>query len=53
MRCSNDENLVIFRKAVGINYHLEYADRITIEESRKSAIGVYKIVVMTHEKKRV
>ncbi|KAI1136856.1 hypothetical protein F5Y05DRAFT_404996 [Hypoxylon sp. FL0543] len=53
IRGPNDENLVIFRKALGINYHREATDSGTLEEGRKSAIGIYKSVIETQQKKGV
>ncbi|RYP62507.1 hypothetical protein DL771_009715 [Monosporascus sp. 5C6A] len=53
MRGPNDENLVIFRKALGINYHLDCADGCTVEEGRRSAIGIYKTVIDTQGRKRM
>jgi hypothetical protein len=52
IRSHNDENLVIFRKALGINYHHDVADACTLEEGRQNAIGIYKTVILTQEKKR-
>ncbi|KAI0006340.1 hypothetical protein F4779DRAFT_633071 [Xylariaceae sp. FL0662B] len=51
IRGPNDENLVIFRKALGINYHREATDAGTLEEGRKSAIGIYKSVITAQERK--
>ncbi|KAI1400284.1 hypothetical protein F4819DRAFT_461872 [Hypoxylon fuscum] len=51
VRGPNDENLIIFRKALGINYHREAADSGTLEEGRKSAIGVYKSVLQAQNTK--
>ncbi|KAI6084478.1 hypothetical protein F4821DRAFT_242627 [Hypoxylon rubiginosum] len=51
VRGPNDENLVIFRKALGINYHREAADSGTLEEGRKSAIGIYKSVLEAQSSK--
>ncbi|XXG98851.1 hypothetical protein Hte_005181 [Hypoxylon texense] len=54
VRGPNDENLVIFRKALGINYHREAGDGSgTLEEGRKSAIGVYKSVLAAQTSKSV
>lgn len=41
----NDEQLVIFRKAVGINYRLTRKQDATLEEGRKSAVGIYRAVL--------
>ncbi|RYP65374.1 hypothetical protein DL769_006332 [Monosporascus sp. CRB-8-3] len=51
IRCPHDENLVIFRKASGINFHRDCAEGCTLEEGRKSAIGIYKIVITTQTRK--
>ncbi|RYO85526.1 hypothetical protein DL766_005725 [Monosporascus sp. MC13-8B] len=53
IRDPHDEHLVIFRKALGINFHRDCADECTLEEGRKSAIGIYRIVIMTHNRKRM
>ena len=53
IRGPNDENLVIFRKALGINYHLESADECTLEEGRQSAVGIYKNVITIRNRKRM
>ncbi|RYP69123.1 hypothetical protein DL771_006277 [Monosporascus sp. 5C6A] len=53
IRGPHDEHLVIFRKALGINFHRDCAEECTLEEGRKSAIGIYKIVIMTHTRKRM
>jgi hypothetical protein len=45
MRENNDENLVIFRRALGINYHSPTSDGCTLEEGRKTAIGIYHAVI--------
>ncbi|KAI8949359.1 hypothetical protein F4801DRAFT_403930 [Xylaria longipes] len=48
IRNNNDENLLIFRKALGINMHRDTADTSgTLEEGRKTAIGVYRTVIQT------
>ncbi|KAI0965638.1 hypothetical protein F4678DRAFT_327918 [Xylaria arbuscula] len=45
---NNNENLLIFRKALGINMHRDVTDdNGTLEEGRKSAIGIYRNVVTT------
>ncbi|KAI1761556.1 hypothetical protein GGR53DRAFT_525019 [Hypoxylon sp. FL1150] len=53
VRGPNDENLIIFRKALGINYHREATDGGTLEEGRKSAIGIYKSVLEAQSSKAV
>ncbi|KAI5926272.1 hypothetical protein F4810DRAFT_588334 [Camillea tinctor] len=50
IRSNNDENLVIFRKALGINYHHDTADGCTLEEGRQSAIGIYRSVIEAQTK---
>ncbi|KAK9419985.1 putative SMODS and SLOG-associating 2TM effector domain-containing protein [Seiridium unicorne] len=45
VRGPNDENLIIFRKAVGINWAKSNADNSTLEEGRKTATGIYKLVL--------
>ncbi|KAI1196775.1 hypothetical protein F5X97DRAFT_344333 [Nemania serpens] len=47
MRDGNDENLLIFRRALGINVNREAGDGGTLEEGRKTAIGIYRVVVDT------
>ena len=50
MRGPNDENLAIFRRALGINYHAGHTETQghTIEEGRlHSAVGIYKSVIVT------
>ncbi|KAI0539459.1 hypothetical protein GGR58DRAFT_233429 [Xylaria digitata] len=45
---NNNENLLIFRKALGINIHRDAADANgTLEEGRKTAIGIYRTVIQT------
>ncbi|KAI0172142.1 hypothetical protein GGR52DRAFT_591865 [Hypoxylon sp. FL1284] len=51
VRGPNDENLVIFRRALGINSHLEARDAGTLEEGRKSAVGVYRSVLRAQSRK--
>jgi len=48
IRSSNDENLVIFRRALGINTQ-RAADDLggTLEEGRRSAVGIYRAVIET------
>ncbi|KAK8068746.1 hypothetical protein PG994_005362 [Apiospora phragmitis] len=56
IRASNDENLLIFRKAVGINYlpavrgpafdrPATVVSPRTLEEGRRAAIGIYRSVI--------
>jgi hypothetical protein len=48
IRSSNDENLLIFRKALGINTQREAADAGgTLEEGRHAAVGIYRNVIET------
>ncbi|KAI0505478.1 hypothetical protein F5B22DRAFT_525756 [Xylaria bambusicola] len=45
---NNNENLLIFRKALGINLQRDVADSNgTLEEGRKKAIGIYRSVIET------
>ncbi|KAI0904820.1 hypothetical protein F4824DRAFT_500315 [Ustulina deusta] len=45
---NNNENLLIFRKALGINLQRDVADGSgTLEEGRKTAIGIYRTVIQT------
>ncbi|KAI1467650.1 uncharacterized protein F4812DRAFT_403979 [Daldinia caldariorum] len=53
IRGPNDENLVIFRKALGINYARESTESGTLEEGRKTAVGIYKTVIETQRAKAV
>ncbi|RYP72281.1 hypothetical protein DL770_007983 [Monosporascus sp. CRB-9-2] len=53
VRGLHEEYLVIFRKALGINFHRDCAEGCTLEEGRKSAIGIHKIFVMTLARKRM
>lgn len=54
VRGPNDENLIVFRKAVGINYtkNSHGGDLSTLEEGRRSASGIYKMVVDAQARKR-
>ncbi|KAI4592304.1 hypothetical protein KJ359_011363 [Pestalotiopsis sp. 9143b] len=53
VRGPNDENLIVFRKAVGINYtKSSHGDFPTLEEGRRSASGIYKMVVDAQSRKR-
>ncbi|KAI0479539.1 hypothetical protein GGR56DRAFT_635564 [Xylariaceae sp. FL0804] len=53
IRGSNDENLVVFRKALGINYQRAgAADGGTLEEGRRSAVGIYASVIRAQQSKR-
>ncbi|KAI1183877.1 hypothetical protein F5B17DRAFT_447818 [Nemania serpens] len=45
IRDGNDENLLIFRRALGINVYREAGDGGTLEEGRATAIGIYRVVV--------
>ncbi|KAI1126266.1 hypothetical protein F5Y10DRAFT_245248 [Nemania abortiva] len=48
IRRDNDENLLIFRKALGINVHRDVTDTNgTLEDGRKTAIGIYRTVIET------
>jgi hypothetical protein len=50
-REDNDERLIIFRRAVGINYHLAATDPGTMEEGRKKAVGIYRAVISAKKSK--
>ncbi|KAI2616126.1 hypothetical protein GGS26DRAFT_578948 [Hypomontagnella submonticulosa] len=52
-RSANDENLVIFRRALGINYHREPDDGCTLEEGRHTAVGIYKSVIQAQQTKAI
>jgi hypothetical protein len=52
MRGPNDENLIIFRRALGINFHMQTSDNCTLEEGRKTAIGIYKAVIREQSTKK-
>lgn len=63
IRASNDENLLIFRKAVGINYlppvrgpAFDRAATVvsprTLEEGRRAALGLYRSVLAEAARKR-
>ncbi|KAI8623322.1 hypothetical protein F5Y19DRAFT_389298 [Xylariaceae sp. FL1651] len=52
IRSNNDENLVIFRRALGINAERDVANGgATLEEGRKSATGIYQTVIETQARK--
>ncbi|KAI1819131.1 hypothetical protein F4861DRAFT_167301 [Xylaria intraflava] len=54
IRSNNDENLVIFRRALGINTHKTSADDSgTLEEGRTTAMGMYRHVIEMQTRKRV
>lgn len=53
IRGPNDENLVIYRKALGINWTKSSLDAATLEEGRKSATGIYKSVIDSQSKKHM
>ncbi|KAI0110221.1 hypothetical protein F4814DRAFT_396288 [Daldinia grandis] len=53
IRGPNDENLVIFRKALGINYGRDTNESGTLEEGRNTAVGIYKSVIRTQQIKGV
>ncbi|KAI0018396.1 hypothetical protein F4780DRAFT_751386 [Xylariomycetidae sp. FL0641] len=52
IRTNNDENLLIFRKALGINYMRPTTDGGSLEEGRKTATGIYKHVIEIQTRKR-
>lgn len=51
VRGANDENLIIFRRAVGINCSKGRMEGATLEEGRRNATGVYKSVIDAQTKK--
>ncbi|KAI1436274.1 hypothetical protein GGR50DRAFT_651433 [Xylaria sp. CBS 124048] len=54
IRTDNDENLLIFRRALGINAsHPDPSSTCTLEEGRKAATGVYRNVIRTQQHKRI
>ncbi|KAK3688316.1 hypothetical protein B0T22DRAFT_380468 [Podospora appendiculata] len=54
IRGSNDENLMIFRRAVGINVTLPgSADSRSLEEGRKSAVGIYAATLSMQRSKQM
>lgn len=44
-RDDDDERLIIFRRAIGINYNLAAADTVSMEEGRRKAVGIYRAVI--------
>lgn len=54
IRGTNDENLVIFRRAIGINSGLAgESDPRSLEEGRKRAVGMYAATMKAQREKRV
>ncbi|KAK3488067.1 uncharacterized protein B0T23DRAFT_323106 [Neurospora hispaniola] len=54
MRRTNDENLVIFRRAIGINSGLAgESDPRSLEEGRRRAVGMYAATMKAQLEKRV
>ncbi|KAK4444904.1 hypothetical protein QBC34DRAFT_429502 [Podospora aff. communis PSN243] len=54
VRRANDENLVIFRRAVGINSELEHADDCrSLEEGRRKATGMYAATLQAQRHKQM
>lgn len=54
IRRMNDENLVIFRRAVGINSSLAgSADPESLEEGRKKAMGIYAAALQGERRKKL
>lgn len=54
-RDASDENLLIFRRAVGINSDRAstFTDTETLEKGRRQAIGVYRSVIQHQRSKRI
>ncbi|KAI1351480.1 hypothetical protein F5Y01DRAFT_325300 [Xylaria sp. FL0043] len=51
---NNNENLLIFRRALGINLQRDVSDsKGTVEEGRKTAIGIYGAVIETQTRMRI
>lgn len=50
-RDNDDENLIIFRRAIGINYDLAAADTVSMEEGRRRAVGIYRAVIKSKRNK--
>lgn len=50
-RDDDDERLIIFRRAVGINYNLAAADTVSMEEGRRKAVGIYRAVITAKRNK--
>lgn len=54
IRRLNDENLVIFRRAVGINSTLAGStDPESLEEGRKKAVGIYAAALKAQRRKKL
>ncbi|KAJ8104620.1 hypothetical protein ONZ43_g7764 [Nemania bipapillata] len=54
IRSNNDENLLIFRKALGINIHRPASSgNGTLEEGRSTATGIYRTVIATQTRMRI
>ncbi|KAK1783173.1 hypothetical protein QBC45DRAFT_447934 [Copromyces sp. CBS 386.78] len=54
LRGTNDENLVIFRRAIGINSGLAgESDPRSLEEGRRRAVGMYAAAMKAQREKRV
>jgi hypothetical protein len=54
IRRLNDENLVIFRRAVGINSTLAGStDPESLEEGRKKAVGIYAAALRAQRRKKL
>ncbi|EED16235.1 conserved hypothetical protein [Talaromyces stipitatus ATCC 10500] len=50
-RDDDDESLIIFRRAIGINYNLAAADTVSMEEGRRKAVGIYHAVIKAKRNK--
>jgi hypothetical protein len=50
-RDNDDESLIIFRRAIGINYNLAAADTVSMEEGRRKAVGIYRAVITAKRNK--
>lgn len=54
LRDTNDESLLIFRRAVGINSDRAstFTDQETLEKGRRHAVGIYRSVIQSQKSKR-
>lgn len=48
----NDDNLSIFRRAIGINSDIAYPITPDIETGRKNAVGMYRVVIQQQQRKK-
>lgn len=50
---SDPSNLVLYRRAVGINVHLQPQDDCDVESGRISALGIYASTIAAHRRVRI